>query len=78
MTAAYNEVIDFLAGGVTPEQLVAFRPSPESARRFEELIQKEKTEGLLPDETEELNRMMEVERVMSLVKVRARAKLSHP
>jgi hypothetical protein len=39
------------------------------------LIHKEKTEGLLPEEREELDRVMEIERVLSLAKARARARL---
>lgn len=30
MKNAYDEAIDFLAGGVTPESLVAFQPSAEA------------------------------------------------
>jgi hypothetical protein len=75
MNVAYDEVIEFLARGMTPEQLVAFKPTQEASDRFEALIRKEKTAGLLPDETEELDRMMEVERVLSLAKARARSRL---
>ena len=72
MTKAYEEIIGFLAGGMTSAQLIAYQPSGESAARFQYLVQKEKTDGLLPDEHEELGRMMEVERVLSLAKARAR------
>ena len=77
MIAAYDEVIEFLACGVTPQELVAFRPSPAASDRFEWLIRKEKSEGLLPGESEELERVMEVERVLSLARARARTKLAH-
>ena len=76
MTTAYEDVIEFLAHGMTPHELVAFKPSAEVSDRFEWLIHKEKSEGLLPDEREELDRAMEVERVLSLAKARARARLS--
>ncbi len=76
MTVAYDEVMEFLARGVTPEELVAFKPSAEASARFESLIRNEKAEGLLPEEHEELERMMEVERVMSLAKAKARAALN--
>jgi hypothetical protein len=72
----YDEAIEFLAGGMTAQELVAFRPSAAASARFEWLIQKEKTEGLLPEEREELDRVMEIERVLSLAKARARARLS--
>lgn len=75
MNLAYDEAIEFLAGGMTPQELVAFKPSAEASARFEWLIYKEKTEGLLPEESEELDRVMEIERVLSLAKARARARL---
>jgi len=75
MKNAYDEAIDFLAGGVTPESLVAFQPSPEARARFEALIAKEKKIGLLPEEMEELDRMMEIDRLMSLAKAKARNNL---
>jgi hypothetical protein len=76
MPAAYDEAIDFLAGGMTPEQLVAFKPSAAACERLEFLIRKEKTDGLLPDELGELNYMMEIEHVLSLAKAVARQKLA--
>lgn len=75
MKNAYDEAIDFLAGGVTPESLVAFQPSAEAKARFESLIAKEKGHGLLPEETEELDRMMEIDRLMTLAKAKARLNL---
>lgn len=75
MKSAYDEAIDFFAGGVTPEALVAFQPSAEACARLEALIAREKTVGLLPEEVEELDRMMEIERFMSLAKAKARKNL---
>ena len=75
MPAAYDEAIEFLAGGMTSEQLVAFKPSAAASERLENLIRKEKTKGLLPDELDELNYMMEIEHVLSLAKAVARQKL---
>lgn len=73
---AYQEAIEFLAQGMTPLELIAFRPSADASARFEWLIEKEKSEGLLAEEREELERTMEVERVLSLAKARARTKLT--
>jgi len=74
MISAYDEAIEFLAQGMTAEQLLGFQPSAEASARFEWLIAKEKSEGLLPAEREELDRVMEVERVLGLAKARARAR----
>ena len=76
MTPAYDEVIDFLARGMTAKELVEFQPSAAASARFEWLVRKEKSEGLLAEEQEELERVMEVERVLSLAKARARSKLA--
>ncbi len=78
MTFAYDEAIEFLAGGMTPEELLGFKPSPAASERFEELVGKEKSEGLLPEEHEELERTMEIERVLTQAKARARARLALP
>lgn len=54
---------------MTAQELIAFQPSATASARFE------KTEGLLSEEREELERVMEVERVLSLAKARAQARL---
>ena len=76
MNPAFDEAIEFLAGGMTPHELVAFKPSAAASARFEWLVQKEKTKGLLPGERAELDLVMEVERVLSLAKARARVRLN--
>jgi hypothetical protein len=75
MIKLYEEAIDLIARGVTSEALVAFQPSEAANLRFEDLIAREKHEGLLPEETEELDRMMEINRVLSLAKAKARLHL---
>ena len=75
MVRAYDEVIDFLAAGVTPDALVAFRPSDAARARVADLIRREKSEGLSPDETSELDHYLQLEHLMRLAKARARAHL---
>ena len=72
MTRVYEEIIDFLAGGFTPDSLIAYRPSDEAKRRVEDLIRREKDAGLTPEETSELNHYMELEHILTLAKSRAR------
>jgi hypothetical protein len=74
VTRVYDEIIDFLAGGFTPESLIAYQPSEEAKRRVEDLIRKEKTEGLAPQETSELNHYMELDHILTLAKARARTR----
>ncbi len=68
----YEEIIDFLAAGTTPDSLVAFRPSEAAKQRVEELISREKTASLTLEETNELNYYIQLEHIMRLAKARAR------
>ena len=68
----YEEIIDFLAAGTTPDSIVAFRPSAAAKARVEELIRREKTASLTVTETDELNHYMQLEHIMRLAKARAR------
>lgn len=76
MSRAYEEVIDFIAAGTTPENLVNFHPSEEAKQRVADLIYREKTIGLTQDETSELEHYMQLEHLMRLAKARARKNLS--
>lgn len=69
---AYEEVIDFLAAGSSPESLIAFRPSEAVRARVFDLVAREKTEGLTTEEKSELDHYMQLEHIMRLAKARAR------
>jgi hypothetical protein len=68
---AYLELIDFIAGGSTPEQVVAFRPSLEAQNRIEALIAKAKEDQLGPDEQAELDYFFQLEHILRVAKARA-------
>lgn len=69
---AYEEIIDFIAAGTTPKNVIAFRPSEEAQGRVTDLLSREK-EGLLsPEEKSELDRYLQLEHLMRLAKARAR------
>lgn len=72
ISRAYEEVIDFIASGVTPDSLVAFRPSEAAKQRVADLIQREKTIGITQEETSELDHYIQLEHLMRLAKARAR------
>jgi hypothetical protein len=75
MTLAYEEVVDFIAAGTTPSGVVAFRPSEATKARVADLIHRQKTTGLSPEETAELNHYLQLEHLMRLAKARARLHL---
>jgi hypothetical protein len=72
VSKAYEEIIDFIAEGTTPDSIIAFRPSEAAKQHVADLIRREKTTGLTADETSELNHYMELEHLMRLAKARAR------
>ena len=72
VTKAYEEVIDFIAGGNTPEAIVAFRPSEPARTRVAELLMREKENGLNTEEKLELDHYAQLEHLMRLAKARAR------
>jgi len=69
---AYFEIIEFIAAGTTPEAVAQFLPSPEAQCRVAELIEREKEEGLSPEEVAELDRFMELEHILRMAKAKAR------
>lgn len=76
VTRAYEEIIDFIAAGTTPNRVIAFQPSEEVKARVADLLSREKTTGLSPDESSELNQYLQLEHLMRLAKARARAHLA--
>jgi hypothetical protein len=73
---AYEEVIDFIAAGTSPGNLVAFQPSEEAKQRVTYLIEREKFATLTPDEKSEMEHYMQLENLMRLAKARAHQHLS--
>ena len=68
----YEEIIEFIAAGTTPDTVVAFRPSSATKTRVSKLIHQEKTTGLSSEEKSELDKYMQLEHLMRLAKARAR------
>ena len=77
MTAhnTYDTVADFIAG-MNPQRVLELRATPEMQERLEELIEKEKSEGLTATEKDELDHYVVLERLIRLAKARALYRLS--
>jgi hypothetical protein len=71
-TKVYEEVIDFIAAGTSPRSIIAFQPSETAKEQVADLIYREKTVGLSPEEKAELDHYMQLEHLMRLAKARAR------
>ncbi len=75
---AYDEVVDFIASGTTPKNVIAFRPSEAAQDRVSDLLLREKSSGLSGAEKSELDHYMQLEHLMRLAKARAHDFLAKP
>ena len=71
MIRAYEEIVDFIAAGTSPTAVASFEASHATKQRVADLIRREKTTGLSPEETAELNNYLQLEHLMRLAKARA-------
>jgi hypothetical protein len=75
MILAYDEFVDFIAGGSTPQDVINFQPSSATEEHVAELLRRQKSDALTPDETAGLNHYLQIEHMMRLAKARARQRL---
>ncbi|MDQ3130009.1 MAG: hypothetical protein M3Q99_04515 [Acidobacteriota bacterium] len=71
-TKAYEEVVDFIAAGTTPQNVIAFRPSEAAQARIDNLLWREKEGEISGEEKSELDHYLQLEHLMRLAKARAR------
>ncbi len=71
-TRSYEELIDFIAAGTTPEAVVAFRPSDGVQRRVAELVERSNDASISTEEQSELEDYLQLEHIMIMAKARAR------
>ena len=77
MTRVYEEIIDFIASGTSSDQVAEFRPSDTVQERVEELLRREKADGLTPEDSAELSHYLQLEHLMRMAKARAREHFAH-
>jgi hypothetical protein len=71
-TKSYDEIIDFVAAGTTPESVVAFRPSAGVRQRVAELVERSRDGSISAEEQSELEDYLQLEHIMIMAKARAR------
>ncbi len=71
-TKSYEEIIDFIAAGTTPETVVAFHPSDGVQRRVTELVERSKEGSISAEDQSELEDYLQLEHIMIMAKARAR------
>lgn len=74
-TQAATEVARFLANHPTSEQIIAFHPSSEVAKRAYSLLHAEREGQLTDEEQKELESYLVIEYLMELVKLEAHRQL---
>jgi hypothetical protein len=72
MIKAYNEFVDFIAAGSTPESVMNFQPSQATCEHVAELIRREKSSMLSSEEAVELEHFLQLEHILRLAKAKAR------
>ncbi len=68
----YLELVDFVAAGSTPQEVIDFHPSDSAQRRVAELIERERNSQLTAEETAELNHFLELEHILRMAKAKGR------
>ena len=71
-TKSYEEIIDFIAAGTTPETVLAFRPSDSVQQRVAQLVERSRNGSVSAEEQSELEDRLQLEHIMIMVKARAR------
>jgi len=71
-TKSYEEIIDFIAAGTTPEAVVAFHPSDGVQQRVAGLVERSKEGSISAEDQSELEDYLQLEHIMIMAKVRAR------
>jgi len=72
----FDEVLDFLSSTPTPQQIVAFAPSEALQVRARYLLDGNRAGLLTAEERAELDEFARMNHFMSMLKIRAREKLS--
>jgi hypothetical protein len=71
LPAVYDEFLDFLIEKVTPEEMLAFRASQAAQARADELTELNKTGTITPTESAELEQLLELDLLLSILKAKA-------
>jgi len=67
----YREILNFLAGNPTPQQVADLKPSPEAVERLKTLLERETAGEITPAEREELEEFERIEHLVVMIKAGA-------
>jgi hypothetical protein len=72
----FSELADFIVSQPTLEDIIAYRVPEPVEKRVHDLLDKNREEGLIPEEREELDKILAISHLMTLAKAKARLKLA--
>ena len=73
----YEDVLEFLAGGPSIQQVVEYRPSAAAQQRFSALLEADRKRALSLEEEEELVHYVQMDRMLSLLKAKSYRRLAN-
>lgn len=71
LPSVYDAFLDYLVEKATPEEILAFKVSPEAEERISDLLERQNAGALSPDEATELEYMRRFDSLVSLLKAKA-------
>lgn len=71
----YDELLDYFARRATPEEILAFKASPQAEERAEYLLDRNNAGTLTPEERLELDQMLYFDGKISILKAKAALEL---
>jgi hypothetical protein len=67
----YEEFLDFIAQGTTPEKLTQFQFSPRTKEQIEDLVYRAKNGEITKEDKQELDELLLIEHLIMLTKAKA-------
>jgi hypothetical protein len=69
-TKVYDEMIEFIVAGTTPQSVINFKLSAAAQERLENLVYRHQTGELTPEEKRELDHFLTLEHIITMAKAR--------
>jgi hypothetical protein len=67
----YDEFLDYLVDKATASEILAYTPSQDVLDHARELVERSQESGLTPEERQQLEQMLQLERMISILKAKA-------
>ena len=75
LSKAYEEIVEFIAVGTNSQNVIAFCSSDATRDRVWDLVTREKSGEITPEEASELGHYLQLEHIMRMAKARAQRHL---